>query len=222
MAPPKKKRQHGLAYRWIVAVVPILAIFFVLLGAAWVYTTYLKPPTPAQQWTTIQDKWSPLREKAREDIATAAKATPFDLAAYQAACRSYSNQIKGWTDAVLAVKDWGDAQSDIPTLQTASEQFVSLLQSVDSAKTAYDVVALQSQIDQYDTAFTQNVINIRQSLGLATPAASPSPFEFPSVEPTATPGESGSPGASGSPAASASPAPTETPTPAPSAAPSAT
>jgi hypothetical protein len=213
MAPPRKRRQHGLAYRWIVAYAPIMLILFALLGAAWVYTTYLKPPTPAQQWTTIETKWAPLREQARQDIASAANASPFDLAAYQAACRTYSNQIKGWTDAVMAVSDWGDAQKDIPTLQTASEQFVSLLQSVDSAKTVYDVVALQSQIDQYDTAFTQNIKNIRQDLGLAVPVVSPSPFEFPSVEPTATP--SGSPESSGSPEASATPAPTETPAPTP-------
>ena len=207
---PRKKRQHGLTYRWLRAYAPLMLVLFVLLGGLWVYTTYLKPPTLGQQFSTIENKWSPLREQARADVAAAAAATPFDLAGYQAAVRTYSNQITGWTAAIMEVKDWGVAKDRVDTLKIASDQFVSLLKSVDSAKTAADVVALEDQITQYDEAYTANIVLIRQGLELPVASASPSPFAFPSVEPTA----SESPGASGSPAPSESPA-AATPTPGP-------
>ncbi len=206
------------------AYAPLMAVLFLLLGGLWVYTTYLKPPTLGQQFSTIEKKWSPLREQARADVAAAAAATPFDLANYQAAVRTYSNQISGWTAAIMEVKDWGDAQDRVNTLKIASDQFVSVLKLVDTAQTTYEIAALQDQITQYDEAYTANLVLIRQGLDLPVASASPSPLEFPSVQPTASgsPGASGSPAPTGSPTAAtptASPAATVSPSPEASATP---
>jgi len=71
VAQGRHKRQHGTAYRWFIAYLPIMVVLFALLGALWVYTGFINPPppTPAQQWAKIEAKWSPARETARAAVA---------------------------------------------------------------------------------------------------------------------------------------------------------
>ncbi len=226
----RRKKQHGTAYRWIVAYLPILALLFVLLGAVWVYTGFINPPapTPAQQWTKIENKWSPPREKDRIAIATDSGDFTKQLADYT----DFYTQTKGWVDAVTAISDWGVAQDDVSNFLDDSQQYISVLQQIDAAKTPYDVIAQAPGLATWDTQFASDVATITSDFALTTMSPVPSGVALPSVNPTPTPtpgpsgsaAPSGSPGATGSPAASAaptaSPAPTSSPVASGSAAPS--
>jgi hypothetical protein len=220
-APVHRKKQHGTAYRWVSAYLPIMAGLFVLLAALWVYTGFINPPppTPAQQWTRIDNKWSPAREKARQDIA----ANTLDFAKQQAAYKDFYTQTKGWVDDVTAVKGWGVAANDVTTFLSDGQAYVTLLEQVDSAKTAYEVAALGSALTSDDSLFTADVVTIEQDLALSPGTTAP-PLALPSVNatPTPTPSPSASPGASASPTsgASAVTSPATSPTSSPAASPS--
>lgn len=214
--PARRRKQHGTAYRWIVAYLPIMAGMFVLLGAVWIYT-YVNPapPTPVQEWTKIENQWSPPREKARAAIA----ADTLDFAKLQADYKDFYTQTKGWVDAVTAVSssNWGVAADDVSTFLSDDQQYLPVLQQAETAKTAYDVAALADTLTQGDTQFTTDVDTIRADFDLPATSPAPSPPAVPSVNPTPTPtpGPSGSPAPSGSASAtgapSASPAPTASP-----------
>ena len=210
----RHKKQHGLGYRWFMAGLPIFGIMFALLGVLWVLTTVTRPPTPAQQWTSIESKWSPARESARQAIA----ANTLDFAKQQAAYTDFYNQTKGWVDEVTAVKDWGVGAQDVSALVSDGQSYLTVLQQVNTAKTPDDVAALADTLKQWDDAFTADLYKVHQDFKLtATPTASP--LAFPSVNPTptASPGASGSvgPSASPSPSATASPVPTVSAAPTP-------
>jgi hypothetical protein len=205
IAPSRRKKEHGTAYRWVRAYLPILGGLVVLLAILWIYTGFINPPppTPAQQWTTIENKWSPAREKDRAAIA----ADTLDFAKQQADYKDFYTQTKGWVDAVTAVKDWGPAANDVTTFLSDSQQYLPLLQQVDAATSAYDVAALSASVTQADTQFTNDIDTIREDFGLAAVSPAPSPMAMPSVNatPTPIPSPSGSPAASGSPGASIAP-----------------
>jgi len=214
--PVRRKRQHGTAYRWIVAYLPIMAGLFALLAALWIYTGFINPPppTPAQQWAKIESKWSPAREKARQAVA----ADTLDFAKQQADYKDFYTQTKGWVDDVKAVSNWGVGGQDVTTFLNTGQQYVAVLEQINAAKTPYDVTALGDTVSQWDSTFSANVATIRQDFALAAASPQPSPLALPSVNPTpiTSPGESGSPAPSGSPSASASPAPSASAVPSPS------
>lgn len=213
VAPTRKKRQHGVVYRWVKAYLPIMGGLFILLAALWIWTAVLFPPPPtaAQQWTTLESKWSPAREKARVAIA----ASTLDFPKQQAAYKDFATQTKGWLDAVDAFKDWGIGATSVGQFETDGGSYLALLQQVETAKTPADVAALESALTQADTAFTTDVAQVRLDLILSVEATAP-PIALPSVNPTPTPVPSGSPGASSTPAPTDTPAVTPTPTAVPS------
>jgi hypothetical protein len=216
-APARHRKQHGTAYRWFSAYLPVMGGLFVLLAALWVYTGFINPPppTPAQQWTRIEDKWSPPREKAR----AAAAASTLDFAKQKAAYQDFYNQTKGWVGAVTAVSDWGVAADDVSSFESDGQGLLTVLQRAIDASTAYDVAGMAQQIADLDSTFTQDVVNVGQDLAIANSSPSAPPLAVPSVNETPTPvpsptaGPSSSPGATGSPAAS----PTVSPVPSPTA-----
>lgn len=213
VAAARRRRQHGTAYRWIVAYLPIMALLFALLGAVWIYTGFINPPppTPAQQWTKIENKWSPVREKDRAAIA----ADTLDFVKQQAAYTDFNTQTKGWLDAVTAVKDWGVGASSVSSFLDDGKQYLLVLQQVEAAKTPYDVIALTTTLTQWDTQFTTDVAQIETDLSLPATSPVPSGLALPSVNPTPTPtpGPSGSAAPSGSPGASPSPGVSPVPSP---------
>ncbi len=207
VAQGRHKRQHGTAYRWFIAYLPIMVVLFALLGALWVYTGFINPPppTPAQQWAKIEAKWSPARETARAAVA----ASTLDFTAQQAAYKDFYTQTKGWVDAVTAVKDWGTTGStDVATFVTDGQSYLTTLQQVTAATSANDVAALGPTLSQWDTTFTADVALVETDFKLPTASPAPSALALPSVNPTATPAPTGSPAPSGSPEAPATPAPT--------------
>jgi hypothetical protein len=212
--PPRHKKQHGTAYRWIRAYMPILAGLFALLAALWIYTGFINPPppTPAQQWTKIANIWSPAREKARLAVA----ADTLDFAKQQADYKDFYTQTKGWVTAVSGVKDWGVAAQDVTTFLSDGQSYVTTLQQVTNAKTAYDVTALSATLSQLDSTFTADVSTVVADFALPATSPLPSALALPSVNatPTPTPGPSGSAGPSGSPSATTA-TPPATPTAAP-------
>ena len=214
--PARRKKQHGTAYRWIVAYLPLMAGLFLLLGALWVYTSYINPPpgTPAQQWAKIEAKWSPAREKDRQAVA----ADTLDFAKQQADYKDFYTQTKGWVEDVKAVSDWGVGQQDVTTFLSNGQEYVSLLEQINAAKTPVDVAALATTTGSWDASFTQDVAKIRQDFALPATSPQPSPLVFPSVNPTppTSPGASGSLAPSGSPVASATPAASVSAAPSPS------
>jgi hypothetical protein len=215
--PERRKKQHGTAYRWIRAYLPILALLFALLGVVWVYTSFINPPppTPAQQWARIEAKWSPARERARQAIA----ADTLDFAKQQADYKDFYTQTKGWVDAVAAVKDWGVGANDVTTFLSDGQLYVGGLEQINAMKTANDVAALSATISQSDSAFTADVLLIKADFKLSVTGPTAPPLAFPSVNPTPTgvPGASGSAAPSAGPSTSAAPAAISSPTPSPSA-----
>jgi hypothetical protein len=213
VAAARRRRQHGTAYRWIVAYLPIMALLFALLGAVWIYTGFINPPppTPAQQWTKIENKWSPVREKDRAAIA----ADTLDFVKQQADYTDFNTQTKGWLDAVTAVKDWGVGASSVSSFLDDGKQYLLVLQQVEAAKTPYDVIALTATLTQWDTQFTTDVAQIETDLSLPATSPVPSGLALPSVNPTPTPtpGPSGSAAPSGSPGATPSPGVSPVPSP---------
>jgi hypothetical protein len=219
VAPVRKKRQHGTAYRWVSAYLPIMAGLFALLAGLWIYTSFINPPapTPAEQWTKIQDKWSPAREAARKQIAD----PTLDFAAQQAAYKTFYDQTKGWVDEVTTpVRDWGAAGVDMPAFLSDGADLVKALQPVTEAKTVYDIANLAATIGPLDQNFTQDIVVIENDLKITVGATAP-PLAFPSVNPTPTPTPSPSSAASASAGATASPAASSTPTPVPTPTPAA-
>jgi hypothetical protein len=223
--PARRKKQHGTAYRWFSAYLPVLGGLFVLLAALWVYTGFINPPppTPAQQWTTIENKWSPPREKARADAA----ASTLDFAAQKAAYQDFYNQTKGWVDAVTAATNvWASpspAADDVSSFESDGQGLLTVLQRAIDAPTAYAVAGMAGQINDLDGSFTEDVVNVGQDLAIANSSPSAPPLAIPSVNetptpvPSATAGPSSSPGSSASPVASPSASPTVSPVPSPTA-----
>ena len=209
-APARRKKQHGTAYRWIVAYLPILALLFGLLGIVWVYTSYINPPppTPAQQWAKIEAKWSPARETARQAVS----ANTLGFAKQQAAYKDFYTQTKGWVDEVKAVTAWGVGANEVTTFLSDGGEYVSLLQQVNAATTPNEVASMSATLIQWDQAFTADVAAVERDFALAVASPAPPTLAFPSVNPTPTdtPAPTGSPAATGSPVATPSPAPTPT------------
>ena len=222
VAATRHKKQHGTAYRWIRAYLPLMAGLFVLLAALWVYTSIINPPppSPASQWATIEAKWSPAREKARAAVA----GSTLDFNAQLAAYKDFYTQTKGWVDDVNAVKDWGAAHStDVSAFVSVGGQYVTQLQTVTTATTAYDVANAADTISQFDATFTADVATVDADFGQPVASPPPSPLAMPSVNPTPTPTPEPTPTLepSGSPVPTVSPAPSTTDTPAPTAVPTA-
>jgi hypothetical protein len=220
IAPARRKKQHGTAYRWISAYMPILAGLFILLGALWVYTGFINPPpvTPAQQWTKIENAWSPAREKARQAIA----ADVSDFTKMKADYKDFYTQTRGWIDAVTPVKDWGVGAQSVSTLLSDGQQYEAVLTQAIAAKTPADLAALAALVQQADSTFNSDVAAVKTDLALPATNPLPSALVFPSVNPTPTAASegTGSPAPSATPAASVTPAPTPTSPPSPTASPS--
>jgi hypothetical protein len=233
ISPARHKKHHGTAYRWFSAYLPLMLIFFALLGGVWVYTTFISPPplTPAQQWTRIENKWSPAREAARQSLSTHSQ----DFAAQQKDFKDFYTQTKGWVDEVTAVSDWGPAQNDVASFLANGPNFLSLLQQAYSATTPDMVTALSDSLPSANETWDTGVALIRTDLNLPAAGATSSPLVLPSDSATpsgsgaTSPATSGSPVASGSPAApsasssvapSASPGASQTAAPSPTAKPS--
>jgi hypothetical protein len=214
VSPPRRKKQHGTAYRWIRAYLPIMAMLFALLAVVWVYTSFINPPlpTPAQQWARIEEKWSPAREKARAAVA----ANTLDFAKQQAAYKDFYAQTKGWVDEVEAVKKWAIPDGDTTTAANISsfvstgKAYLTTLEQINAATTPYQVADLAATVTEGDLAFDDAVYVVRKGLSLSVTEPASSPLAFPSVNPTPTPIPSPSP----------TPTPTPTPTADSSAAPS--
>ena len=204
ISPARHKQHHGTAYRWFSAYLPLMLIFFALLGGVWVYTTFISPPplTPAQQWTRIENKWSTAREAARQSLSTHSQ----DFAAQQKDFKDFYTQTKGWVDDVTAVSDWGLAQNDVTSFLANCKNYLSLLQQAYSATTPDQVTALSQSLPDADQTWDTEVALIRTDLNMPAVAGTPSPLVLPSVN--ATPSGSGatSPATSVSPVASGSPA----------------
>jgi hypothetical protein len=213
--PPKRKTQHGTAYRWFVAYLPIMAGLFVLLAALWIYTGFINPPppTPAQRWQTIEDKWSPAREKARLAIA----ADKNDFTKVVADYKDFYTQTKGWVDDVTAVKDWGLAANDVSSaFLVDGGQAVIELKDAYSATTVYGIKAVSDGLVTSDSAFTADVAKIRADFSLTAAAKTAPPIAVPSVNPTPTPVPSPSPTPAATPAATPAPTASVAPTASPS------
>ena len=225
IAPLKRKKHHGTAYRWLRAYLPMMGGLFVLLAVLWVYTSVINPPapTPAQQWTKIADKWSPPREKARADAA----ASTLDFAKQKAAYQDFYNQTKGWVDAVTAATTvWASpstAADDVSNFESDGKGLLTVLQRAIDATTAYDVAGMAGQINDLDSSFTQDVVNVGQDLAIANSSPSAPPLAVPSVNETPTPvpsptaSPSSSPSSVASPTASSVASPTVSPVPSPTA-----
>jgi len=146
------QRQHGTAYRWIVAYLPIMALLFALLGAVWIYTGFINPPppTPAQQWTKIENKWSPVREKDRRRHR---RRHPRFC---QAAGGLYGLQHpdEGLARRGHGRKGLGRRSQSVSSFLDDGKPYLLVLQQVEAAKTPYDVIALTPTLTQWDTQFT--------------------------------------------------------------------
>ena len=213
IAPVRRKKHHGTAYRWFAAYLPILLILFVLLGGVWVYVSFINPPplSPKDQWVKIENKWSPAREKARQALAD----DSIDFVKQLADYKEFYTQTKGWVDDVAAVSDWGTAQNEVTSFLSDSKDYLGLLQQAYTSTTPDQVNSLSSSLPAADSTFTTEVALIRSDLDLSATGATPAPIVLPSVN--ATP--SGSAAASGSPAASASASPSGSASPIASASP---
>lgn len=223
IAPARRKKHHGTAYRWFRAYLPLMVVLFALLGGLWVYTSFISPPplTLAQQWTRIENKWSPAREKARESLSSHS----LDFVAQSGDYQDFYTQTKGWVDDVTSITDWGVAQNDVTSFLANSQNYLNVLQQAYEAKTPDQVTALSQSLPDADQTWDSEVALIRTDLGMPAVAATPSPPVLPSVSVTpsgsgaASPATSGSPAATGStasPGASPSVAPSASPTAAPS------
>jgi hypothetical protein len=216
IAPARRKKHHGTAYRWFSAYLPLLLVFFVLLGGVWAYTSFINPPplTPAQQWTKIENKWSPAREEARQSLSS----HDLDFVAQQKDFKDFYTQTKGWVDDVTAVSDWGLAQNEVASFLSDSQNYLSLLQQAYTSTTPEQVATLSDSLPSADQTWDTEVALIRTDLGMPAVAATPSPLVLPSVNATPSGSGAASPATSGSPAATGS---TTAPGASPSVAPSA-
>ena len=180
-----------------------MAGLFALLAGLWIYTSFINPPplTPAEQWTKIQEKWSPAREAARQKIAD----PKLDFAAQQAAYKTFYEQTKGWVDEVTTpVRDWGAAGVDMPAFLSDGADLAKALQPITDAKTVYDVANLAATIGPLDQNVTQDIAIIEKDLKITVGPTAP-PLAFPSVNPTPTPTPTPAPSATSSASAAATP-----------------
>jgi hypothetical protein len=227
VAPARKKRQHGTAYRWFAAYLPLLAGLFVLLAVVWFYTGFIQAPTPAQKWVSIENKWSPARERAR----VAAAAADGDWVKQQAAYKDFYTQTKGWVDDVKAYTGWpaadtitlvgsgpeatgAPAGNELANFQADGPRLLTVLQRAIDAKNVYEFETAAQTIAGLDSTFTQDVYQARDALKIGNPSATALPLSIPPTPvPTPTAVTSSSPGASGSPGATpaASPSPIASP-----------
>jgi hypothetical protein len=225
-----KKRKHGTLYRWLAAYLPLLAILFGLLGAIWVWTVVNPPPpTPAQRWEQIEAKWTPPREKARQDLAGHGP----DFAAQLADYRAFYDATKGWMDDVRAY-DWSTAdpynqvKSAVDRFLSDGDTYLALLKNAYEAKTPYEILTMEESLPAADQTWETDRALVRVALGLpAVPKASELPLPSancipvesgsPGASASASPEGSASPLASGSPGASVSPELTLPPCPMPTA-----
>jgi hypothetical protein len=234
VAPARKKKQHGMVYRWVRAYMPLLAGLFVLLAVVWVYTSFIQAPTAAQRWTQIENKWSPPREAAR---LAAANATG-DWQKQQAAYKDFYNQTKGWVDEVAAYKGWPSGTTDPATGATLANgtdagdqilvfeqdgpRLLTVLKRAVDATNVYDYATAAGQLVNLDSSFSQDVYNVKKAFAISQSSQTPGPLAPPSVNPTPTQTPVPTPGPSGSiaPSPLATPAITPAPSPSPSAQPS--
>ena len=208
-----------MAYRWFAAWLPLFAVFMVLLGGLWFYVSFIQPPALKDQWTKIENKWAPARAAAWAKLDKAAKTSPFDLAAYQAAAADYETQLTGWLDEVLPsgrnASYWGAASSAVTQFHDDITSMNQNLDKVKAAKTIFEMLGVEPSLFNFDNSINNDVYGqagIRISLGLSLPSVAPSTIPFPSISPSPSPQPSGSPGASGSPGVTPSPAPSPSPT----------
>jgi hypothetical protein len=207
----RRRRHHGLLYRWVAAYLPLVAALFLALGALFVYETFFRPPTPAERWQQITDKWSPPREAARAALT----ADTLDFVKQLDDYKNFYDATKGWVDDVRGYTNWGDPTSevraDINNFLNDSDNYLSLLNRAAQAKTADEIVAMKDSLPAADATWDTDVALIRLGLGLSAVPATPSPLPLPSLACI--------PVSSGSPAATASPLGSPTPTPSGSVAP---
>jgi hypothetical protein len=203
-----------MAYRWFTAWLPIFAVLMGLLAILWVYVSFIQPPALKDQWSKIETKWAPARATAWTQLDKAAKATPFDLAAYQTAAGDYETQLKGWLAEVLpsgrTASYWGLASDGVSQLQSDIDSVTQRLDKIKAATTIFDFLPSEGALTGFDDGINNDVYAIRNALHLSQPATTPSAFPFPAITPTPSPSASGSPGATSS-------APAIVPAPSPSA-----
>jgi hypothetical protein len=224
----RRRKQHGLLYRWVAAYLPLVAALFALLGLLLVYETFFRPPTPAERWQQITDKWSPPREAAR----TALSADTLDFVKQLDDYKKFYDATKGWVDDVSSYTNWaqgdttGAVQADVNNFLSDSQNFLDLLQTAANAKTADEIVAMQQTLPAANDTWNTDVALVRVDLGLSAVPGSTPPLPLPSLN--CVPVSTGSPGATESPLGSPTPtpsgsvAPTLPPCPAPTSSPGAT
>ena len=238
--PAPGRRQRGLArirrtsfYRYtsdaVGAYLPLFAVFVVLLGGFWAWTSFgPHAPTPKQNWLALEEKWKPKRDADVKRVASAIAADDFN--AMIAAYTSVRDDTRSWDGELSAVQNWDDPNvSPDPNQQSTATALVgqliqdgvaeaNLLDQVVAAKSSYDVLVLKPQVDQVDQGWLADYqaarqaifgiqINPGQSLALPPGQACPTPA------PTDTPGPTLAPGATATPSPTATATPTPTPSP---------
>ena len=224
-APVKKKKRHGTVYRWVAAYLPLLGVLFGLLAVLWVWVSFINPPPvePKDRWQQIEDRWSPAREQARNDLASHGRDFVAQLADYKA----FYDATKGWLDDVQAYERWSEADETgetayyVDRFLADGQKFLDLLQKAYQATTPEEILTMEQTLPEADQTWETDRANVRVTLGLP---AMPEPSELPLPSAACIPVGPESPGVSASPGASASagasgsleptlpPCPTPTPT----------
>jgi hypothetical protein len=218
---PTKRKKHGTAYRWMAAYLPLLAALFGILAIVWVYSSFIRQPSPDQRWTALESKWSGPRELARVAVGKALVAAPFDLTAEKAAYKDFATQTKGWLDEAAGVSDWGGAKDAVAKFESDGKLLMDQLNYIAASTSQADIGnSYYTTLGVADRTVTADIQAIETAVGLA-PSASAIPVpELPAPTPQPdTPAPSGSAAPSATPVAT--PAPTPSPAPSLSAVPSA-
>jgi hypothetical protein len=221
-APVKKKKHHGALYRWVAAYMPLLGILFGLLAVLWVWVSFISPPPvePKDRWQQIEDRWSPVREQARNDLASHGRDFVAQLADYKA----FYDATKGWLDDVQAYDRWAEADETgnvayyVSRFVADGQDFLDLLQKAYQAKTPEEILTMEETLPAADQTWETDRAVVRVELGLpAVPEPSELPLPSAACIPVGpeSPGVSASPGASASAGASGSLEPTLPPCPTP-------
>jgi hypothetical protein len=231
--PTSARRNTGLrsVFAYLKALLPLVGVFLVIFAALFFYKTVISPTITAKQnWTTIENKWKPLRDAAELRVENAVN----DFGKQQAAYKDYRDATSGWMDALAAIPDWGNpnldqstrdatnkaTNQDVLNFIAAGRAEATLLDKVVAASSPNDVLAIGQQIidaektfgTEYAVAYTDifpyvvgqatpsPLPTLALPSGSLPPSPSPSPVDTSSPVPSATPSPTPTPAPSGSPA----------------------
>jgi hypothetical protein len=152
------------------ALVALVVVALVVVVAAVIVVVRPSTPSPSARWQQIENRWTPVREKARADLVQQGADFNAQLADYKA----FYDATKGWLDDVAGYKDWARAgvggqraSAYVQTFLSDGDNYLALLKAAYQAKTPDDILVMQDTLPAADQTWETDRALVRVALGLA-------------------------------------------------------